>query len=89
MKLASLNYTTVSVNNTVLQNNSNSITNFLITIFLFHSNSEQSFQLKINAKIKIKQVIEQIKHKYAFTESKYCTLTRQTKQISILNVSCQ
>jgi hypothetical protein len=81
MKLASLNYTTVSVNedhdsnNTVLQNNSNNITNFLITIFLFHSNSEQSFQLNINAKIKIKQVIEQIKHKYAFTESKYWCLS--------------
>ena len=78
MKIANLNYTQVSASDTDNDGNASSsqiFTNLLITVFVFHSNNEQSFQLNVNKNYKIKQLIDQTKHKYAFIESKYWCLS--------------
>ena len=75
--LKNLNKSTISKFNTFSLETQTSVepsTKFLITIFLFDKNSEQSFQANVDAKFKCKSVLEMAKKEFKLDESKYWCL---------------
>lgn len=72
---------------TVPKRNLDTNAKFLITIYLFHKNSEQSFQIQIDSKFTCKNALLRAQDEFKFFESKYWCLFEVFDPEQHLNVN--